>query len=186
MESSAPVSVTTLLILASTFTLFPLSPPGQNACSRKEPSFDCNNRFNKIWANIHKICRKYFIRTATCTWRPANLFMIPGRHISRDSIIFFSPDLLQAGVQLHYHHGLVANLLKEVLTYYMMASRVIPGNRDNLIESLASEFFTQHCWWIQAGQWSPNLDFLSRSGRERLLRGYYIRTLGHLSLTLIF
>ena len=28
------------------------------------------------------------------------------------------------------------------------------------MESLASEFYTQHCWWIQAGQWSPNLNFL--------------------------
>ena len=70
--------------------------------------------------------------------------MIPGRHISRDSIIFFSLVLLWLGTQWHHHHGLVALaiLSKEILTYYMMASKVIPGNQDKLMESLASESFT--------------------------------------------
>ena len=48
----------------------------------------------------------------------------------------------QLGIQWHHHHGLVAILSKEILTYYMMASKVIPGNQDKLMESLASESFT--------------------------------------------
>ena len=135
MESSAPASVTSLLILASIFTLFPRSPPGKNTFCSRSWALSWDNRFNKIY-------RKYLLRTATCTWWPANLFMIPGRHISRDSIIFFSLVLLWVGIQWHHHHGLVAILSKEILTYYMMASKVIPGNQDKLMESLASESFT--------------------------------------------
>ena len=54
------------------------------------------------------------------------------------------------------------------------------------MESLASEFYTQHCWWIQAGQWSPNLNFLSRSGKERLLWGNSSYDSRLVNITLVF